>query len=143
MEEIIKDVGRPTKYTPELAGKICKQIALGNSLRAVCRAEGMPDMSTIYDWFPLYENFTKQYEKACKDRAESHHEDLNEINEEAIQYAKTNDFNVQAVMTAYKMKSDNMKWSMSKMVPKKYGDKMDVTSDGKVLPTPIAVINRN
>jgi len=126
-------IGRPTKYTPELASKICKEIALGKSLRAVCRADDMPDISTIYDWFPLYEDFTKQYEKACKDRAEAQYEDLNEINEEAIQYAKTSDFNVQAVMTAYKMKSDNMKWSMSKMIPKKYGDKLDVVSDGEKL----------
>lgn len=132
-------VGRPSDYSPELASKICKQIALGKSLRSICREEDMPDLSTIYDWFPLYEEFTKQYEKACKDRAEAQYEDLNEINEEAIQYAKTNDFNVQAVMSAYKMKSDNMKWSMSKMIPKKYGDKLDLVSDGEKIQNTILV----
>lgn len=136
-------VGRPSDYTPELASKICKQIALGKSLRSICREDDMPDISTIYDWFPLHEQFTKQYEKACQDRVEAQYEDLTEINEEAIQYAKTNDFNVQAVMTAYKLKADNMKWSMSKMKPKKYGDKTDITSNGEALVfMPTEVINK-
>ena len=36
-------------------------------------------------------------------------------------------------MQAVKLKADNLKWSMSKMKPKKYGDKVDVTSDGKAI----------
>lgn len=132
--------GRPTLYNGELASTICKRIALGNSLRSVCRADDMPDMSTIYDWFKSEPEFTKQYEKACEDRVEAQYEDLNEINNEAIQYAKTEDKNVQAVMTAYKLKADNMKWSMSKMKPKKYGDKLDVVSDGEKLQTGVIIL---
>lgn len=138
-------MGRPTDYSPELAAKLCKQLALGNSLRAVCRADDMPDISTIYDWFIKYPDFTKQYEKACQDRVEAQHEDLNEISDEALQYAKTNEINVQAVMTAYKLKADNMKWSMARMKPKKYGDKLDLdhTTNGKDLPTPLLHVLHN
>jgi len=32
---------------------------------------------------------------------------------------------------------DARKWFASKFLPKRYGDKVDVTSDGKALPTPI------
>lgn len=36
-----------------------------------------------------------------------------------------------------RLQIDTRKWLMAKMKPKKYGDKYDVTSDGKALPTPI------
>lgn len=144
MEET-NDVGRPTKYTEKLANDICELIGTGKSLRSIARQDDMPAMSTIFAWLRDIKEFTEQYEKACKDRAEAQYEDLTEINEEAIQYAKTNDFNVQAVMTAYKMKSDNMKWSMSKMIPKKYGDKLDMdhTTNGKDLPIPLLHVLHN
>lgn len=144
MEEtnITNKVGRPLLYTQKLANSICELIGEGKSLRSIARQDDMPAMSTVFAWLRDIVEFSEQYEKACQDRVEAQYEDLNEINDEAIQYAKTSEVNVQAVMTAYKLKSDNMKWSMSKMKPKKYGDKMDVTSDGKVLPTPIINIVR-
>lgn len=136
--------GRPTDYNNDLASKICKQLAMGKSLRAVCREDDSPDMSTIYDWLRIYPEFTNQYEQACQDRVEAQLEDLNYMGDEALDYVKNNpDKNTSAVVSAYKLKADNMRWTMSKIKPKKYGDKMDVTSDGKVLPTPIAVIQRN
>lgn len=133
--------GRPTLYSSELASTICKRIALGKSLRAVCREDDMPDISTIYDWLKSEPEFTKQYESATVERSEAQHEDLNFIGDEAIEYAKTNeDKNVSAVVTAYKLKADNMKWSMSKMKPKKYGDKLDVVSDGEKLQTGVIIL---
>lgn len=36
-----------------------------------------------------------------------------------------------------RLRVDTRKWLMAKMKPKVYGDKYDVTSDGKALPAPI------
>lgn len=36
-----------------------------------------------------------------------------------------------------KLRVDTRKWLMAKMKPKRYGDKLDVTTDGKALPAPI------
>lgn len=32
---------------------------------------------------------------------------------------------------------DTYKWQAARLLPKKYGDKLDLTSDGKALPTPL------
>ena len=141
-ETIIKHAGgRPSEYTTELASDICNKLSTGMSLRSVCREIDMPHLSTVYDWFRVHQEFAEQYEKACNERVEAQHEELNYIGDEAIEYAKTNeDKNVSAVVTAYKLKADNMKWSMSKMKPKKYGDKLDVVSDGEKLQTGIIIL---
>jgi hypothetical protein len=42
--------GRPSDYTPELATAICAEIALGYSLRTICKAESMPCVATVFNW---------------------------------------------------------------------------------------------
>ena len=95
-------------------------------------------MATIFRWLRVNEEFRKNYEQAIDQRTEAQHEMLLDNGDEAIEEAKTSDPKASnAVVSAYKLKADNMKWVMSRMKPKKYGDKVDITSDGKVLPQPI------
>jgi outer membrane lipoprotein-sorting protein len=42
-----------------------------------------------------------------------------------------------AAVQAQRLRVDTRKWLMAKMKPKVYGEKLDLTSDGKVLPAPI------
>jgi hypothetical protein len=43
--------GRPTKYTPDIARRICEQLSDGVPLRQICREnEGFPAWRTVYDW---------------------------------------------------------------------------------------------
>lgn len=35
--------GRPTKYTPELAERICERLSGGEPLTRICAEAGMPD----------------------------------------------------------------------------------------------------
>ena len=42
--------GRPADYTDEIGDRICEELAKGRSLNAICKAEGMPDDSTVYRW---------------------------------------------------------------------------------------------
>jgi hypothetical protein len=130
--------GRPTKYTPEIADKICSKIVVGRSLRSICLDEDMPDLVTIYSWLRLYQDFLKQYDVATGERTETQQEMLIEMGDKAIEHAESSDPKAAgAIVSAYKLKADNLKWSMSKMKPKKYGEKLDLTSDGKALPSPI------
>lgn len=121
-------MARPTDYTPELATKICKRIAGGESLRSICSDEEMPNRSTIHLWIldPAKKEFSDQYELACNTRAENMFDEL-----EAI--ADNTDGDVQRD----RLRVDTRKWYLSKVLPKKYGEKLDLTSDGKALPTPI------
>ena len=43
-------IGRPSKYTPEIAQEMCKLLADGVPLREICRREGFPAWQTVYDW---------------------------------------------------------------------------------------------
>lgn len=45
-----KKMGRPSKYSPEVAQKMCEMLADGIPLREICRQEGFPEWRTVYDW---------------------------------------------------------------------------------------------
>ncbi len=45
-----KKTGRPSKYTPEIAQKMCEMLSDGIPLREICRQEGFPEWRTVYDW---------------------------------------------------------------------------------------------
>lgn len=42
--------GRPSKFTMELAEKICERMSKGEPLAQICRDDGMPAVRTINDW---------------------------------------------------------------------------------------------
>ena len=134
-EVVETKLGRPTDYTVELAEKICERIAQGNSMRKVCRDDDMPAISSVFSWFRVHPEFAEQYARACSERSEAHHEGLMDLGDEALELAQYVDPKASnAVVQAVKLKADNLKWSMSKMQPKKYGEKLDVTSGGKPIP---------
>lgn len=43
-------MGRPSKYTVEIAKQMCELLADGVPLREICRREGFPVWQTVYDW---------------------------------------------------------------------------------------------
>lgn len=45
-----KKIGRPSKYTPEIAQRMCDLLSEGVPLQEICRREGYPAWRTIYDW---------------------------------------------------------------------------------------------
>lgn len=138
--------GRPTLYTQELADTICEEIALGSSLRTVLKGEDMPAMSAVFRWLREHDEFKEQYTRATEERTEAMSEDILDIADDG-----TNDWmerenkdgstyevlNNEALQRS-RLRVDTRKWLMSKMKPKKYGDKLDVTSGGdKLAPMPI------
>jgi hypothetical protein len=138
MDETKNPVGRPSDYTQELANKICSKLSEGISLRTVCLADDMPDKSTVFDWLATKKEFAYQYACAKEQGTEAMNELLLDLGDEAIELAQSvNDKASSAVVQAVKLKADNLKWVMSKMKPKKYGDKLDLTTDGEKLPAPI------
>lgn len=137
-------MARPSIYSQELADKICDGIANGWSMRTICDKEDMPALSSIFLWLRTYKEFSEQYARACEERTEAHNELLLDLGDEATELAQNVDPKASgAVVQAVKLKADNLKWVMSKMKPKKYGDKIDMTTNGKDLPTPLLHAIRN
>lgn len=131
-------VGRPSDYTPEIAAKLCEYLSTGESLRTACQREEMPSAQTVFSWMAKHKEFLEQYEQAKEASASADDEVLQDLGDQAIAESKlVGDKRANAVVSAYKLKADNLKWAMSKKKPKKYGDKLDLTSKGEKLPTPI------
>lgn len=137
--------GRPSEYTQEKADLICERLAIGMSLRSVCLQEDMPAPATVFKWMRTNQEFLKQYEKAKQESSDAMAEDIQDIADESANdyieitrddgttYTKLNQENIQRS----RLRVDTRKWLMAKMKPKKYGDKLDLTNDGKAFPTPI------
>lgn len=150
MEET-KKVGRPEIYTQELADKVCQKIAEGYSMRTVCTPDDMPAISTLFKWIREKPEFSQQYARATEERTEAMSEDILDIADDGsndlmtIQKGdKTYEVENREVTNRSRLRVDTRKWLMSKMKPKKYGDKIDMTTNGKDLPIPLLhVLNNN
>lgn len=132
--------GRPAIYSQELADKVCERIAEGKSMRTVCALDDMPGMSTVFRWFREHPEFREQYARATEERTEAMSEDILDIADDGsndlmtIQKGnQTYEIENKEVTNRSRLRVDTRKWLMSKMKPKKYGDRVDVTSDGKAI----------
>jgi hypothetical protein len=133
--------GRPSEYTQERADAICEMLAMGYSLRTVCQEDTMPSAATVFKWMREHDEFLKQYEKAKQESTDAMAEDLLDIADDGTNdwTTKTNkdgsEYDVvnAEVIARSKLRVDTRKWLMAKMKPKKYGEKLDVTSDGDKL----------
>ena len=119
-----KPVGRPSKFTQTLADDICARIANGESLRNICRDAAMPNQDTVYSWLNKDKEFSEQYTRARARQEDSYFEDLIEIADGVIPDA--------AEVAKARVQIDARKWVLSRMNPKKYGDKVQTELSGAV-----------
>jgi len=146
--------GRPSDFTQELADSICAQLALGDSLRTVCKAESMPCVTTVFSWLRKYPEFLKQYETAKEESADLHAEDMLDIADNGSNdWMAANDpenagyrSNGEHIQRS-RLRVDTRKWIASKLKPKKYGDRVQAEltgADGKDLipETPLTEVAR-
>jgi hypothetical protein len=124
-------MSRPTIYSAELAGQICDLLMQGNSLRSICKMEGMPDKSTVCLWLKdNREGFFDQYARAREVQMEL-------MAEEIIDIADQSDKDEQAFVGINhvhraRLKVETRKWIMSKLAMKRFGDKLDLNHSGAV-----------
>ena len=45
-----KKTGRPSKYDPVIAARMCELLSEGVPLQEICRMDGFPAWRTVYDW---------------------------------------------------------------------------------------------
>lgn len=116
--------GRPSKFTEALGKKICERIANGESLRDICKDGEMPNRATVHSWLldTDKKEFYDQYEASCNIRAENMFDELEKIAD--------NPDDKESPMRS-RLRVDTRKWYLSKVMPKKFGDKVDLTSKGE------------
>ncbi len=77
--------GRPSLYTEALAAKICRRLAEGETLRAICRDKAMPGKTTVLRWLGDEKNadFRTQYAHARDMQADALFDEALEIADDA------------------------------------------------------------
>lgn len=152
-------MGRPTDYTPQLALKICDRLVCGQegtetegkpeSLRSICRDESMPSITSVMRWLDKHEEFRVQYACARELQQEISHEEIIEIADNStddICYLVSEDDSGEgakpvikySAIARAKLQIDTRKWIMSKMSPKKYGEKITNEHIGSV---PVTIVD--
>lgn len=109
-----KKVGRPSTYVKEVADDICMLLAQGESLRKICERPRMPTRQTVFNWLDENKEFFDQYARAREKQADFLLEEMLEISD----LATPENVNVA------KLRVDSRKWYITKVAPKKYGDKV-------------------
>lgn len=103
----------------EIITQICVRLVEGESLRAICRDEEMPAISTVMLWLSQDEKLSEQYARAKEEQADTIFQEVLEIADTA-----TNE-----EVNVARLKIDARKWMAGKLRPKVYGDKIAVGGD--------------
>lgn len=123
-----KPMGRPSTYSDDVAATICQRLACGESLRAICLGDDMPDRTTVYDWLFKLPDFASQYTRAREEQAETMADDIVAIADESYHDHDIDEnghvrVNNEAIQRS-KLRVEARKWVAAKLKPKKYGDKI-------------------
>lgn len=132
---------RLSGFSREIADTIVDLVAEGMSVRAICRRDDMPAMSTVFKWLSENEAFAVAYAAAMDVRAASIFDEILEIADtprvgrktKKVPGAKGGDPKTEVVegdmIEHRRLQVDARKWVLARMSPRKYGDKMTHGSD--------------
>jgi hypothetical protein len=112
--------------------RILLSIEEGNSLRATLKREGMPTSTTFYDWIDNDEQKSLHYARAIESRAELKFESIEQDYNEEPQRDPESGRIDSAWVQLQRLKIDAKKWELSKLNPKKFGDKIQQELSGEV-----------
>lgn len=138
-------MGRPkgsgSSFTKEIGDKICVRLAAGVSLRTICQVDGFPAESTVRLWVLQNSNpeFTAQYVRARELQAEKWADEIVDIADDGsndyIERTRPDGSTFETVNSEHinrsKLRVDTRKWMLSKMLPKKYGERTTTELVGK------------
>jgi len=114
---------------------ICEELEKGYSLRSILRRENMPSSRTFFKWIDESTEKVKQYERSVELRSEFLFDEIIEIadkqGEDVGEDENGNTVINHNIVQRNRLQIDARKWALSKMLPKKYGDKLDITSKDK------------
>ena len=132
-------MGGVSTFNQETADKICARLAMGDTLRAICRDDGFPPESTVRGWVVDDQGgFAAQYTRARDlgldamadeliEIADKTHEGVTVTTKEWGEEVKSGD-----MLGHRQLRYDARKWYLSKLAPKRYGDRLDVAVTGDV-----------
>lgn len=134
-------MGAKSTFTQAKADAICARLADGDSLREACATVGLVAESTVRAWAldDVGPGFAAQYARARGLGYDRLADELLRIADTPVPGVKTTtkpNGDVETIegdmIEHRKVQIDARKWMLSKMLPKVYGDKVDVAHSGNV-----------
>lgn len=133
-------MARPTNYKDQYADAICEKIATSSkSMKTICEELKLP-VGTVLAWLSREPKFQEKYARAKEWQAEYMAEEMLDIADDGsndfmtvVKGDKTYEVENKEWTNRSRLRVDTRKWIASKLKPKKYGDRTDITSDGKPL----------
>ena len=146
-------MARPVR-SQDLADEICRRMAAGESLRQICRGDDMPSAAFVCAWARDDAAFREQYARARDDLLEYWADQIVAISDDSsddyVERVRENGERYEVVdqdhINRSRLRVDTRKWLMSKLAPKKYGDRVtqEVTgaNGAPLIPTINVTISR-
>ena len=122
------------KVTRAAFSRICDAISEGASLRAAARAEGLA-ASSVLAYVKADKTAGAEYQQAQEYRAELYFDKINDLLEELNTAAEDREHGRERIQ-AIKVQIDSLRWMLSKLLPRQYGEvsQLEITGkDGKDL----------
>lgn len=137
--------------TDQIKQEIVKKVTQGKSLHKILKeGDNLPSPTIVYNWFnkdhkDYDQAFLDNYIRARDIRADRIFEEILDIADDSTKDTIITDDGKEVFNNEFAARSririDARKWMLGKMKPKKYGDKIDVTSGGEKIQQPILNID--
>jgi len=125
-------VGRPTVFDREVFDEICRRLAAGQTLRAICRDEKMPARSTVRGWvIDDRDGISAQYARARELGLEEMAEETLDIVDDASNdwmERQRRDGSTEVVLDREhversKLRAGQRNWLLARMLPRQFSGK--------------------
>jgi len=129
-------MGRHSTYTKEIGDKICEIISTSSrGLRSICKELNL-NTKTVLNWLNEENNkdFLLHYARAKQAQADFLVEEILEISDDSsndTEYTEFGEKENKEWVNRSKLRVDSRKWIASKLAPKKYGDKLELSGDSE------------
>lgn len=132
-------MAKGSTYTQAVGEAICARLAKGESLRAICRDADMPSESSVRWWVVNdAQGFAAQYARARDIGLDCIAEEIREIADTPApgEVSTTKEWGTEIkrgdMLEHRRLQVDSRKWYLSKLAPKRYGDKQQVEHSGQL-----------
>lgn len=141
-----RKTGRPTKYTKELADKICELLSEGKSERKICKMPGMPARRTLLSWKEDNPEFLRQSAQARAQGAEVYDEKRRENADYLLDLIKASALSgrdiPKGVVEGLKVVIQEDARSAANLDPNRFSDKQKIDVNSTVTqPQTVTIVN--
>jgi hypothetical protein len=128
-----KKIGRPSKYSPEIAREMCELLSEGIPLREICRKDGFPEWRTVYDWMNRDEDLSAAIARAREVGQDAIAEQIwLDMKQEPERILSEGGGRVDSGYVQWqKAKAEIALKLLAKWNPKRYGDRVQLAGDAE------------